>query len=165
MRHAILATLMLATGLSLPLIQHEPQTFTPIVRVRSTEGLYITLVQSRADKRGACNARVGSFIDALGDSCPTCTIETSECATKLEGMDMALAEGKRLPIFTVSAGELRVGLLGPPHTVRAECEVMATQFVLSGLKTATCVAPSFETTTVAAESPNFPEPAVTKTVR
>jgi hypothetical protein len=145
MKYAILAALMFVAGLSLPLIQHEPQSYIPLVRVRSTEGLYITLVQARADRRSACNDRVAAFLTELGDSCPTCTVEASECATKLEGMDMALADGKALPIFTVAAEDIRVGLLGPPSTVRAECEVMASQFVMNGMKTAACVAPSYET--------------------
>jgi hypothetical protein len=46
-----------------------------------------------------------------------------------------------MPIYTISAEGIRVGLLGPPRSVRAECEAMASQFLKSGLQSASCVAP------------------------
>jgi hypothetical protein len=140
MRYVLLALLLFAVGVTVAMLERDTQAFTPIVRVRSIDGLYITLVQPRTAKRSACAAVVERFEQALAQTCATCTIESTDCATRLEGIDQALAAGEGVPVFTVSAQGMRVGLLGPPPSVKAECEAMASQFVRSGVK-ASCVSP------------------------
>jgi hypothetical protein len=142
MKYLILSILLFVAGVTLAFVERQEQIFTPIVRVRSADGLYITLVQPRTLRRSACNAMVEGFKKALDGACPTCAVESSDCATKLEGIDRALADGERLPIYTVAAEGMRIGVVGPPHVVRVACEGMAVQFVANGAKTASCVEPA-----------------------
>lgn len=140
MRYALLALLLFAAGIAAGLL-HRPPDYAPIARVRSPDGLFITLVQPRSTRRSACTRVLERFEAALAQSCPGCALESAGCATRLDGLDRSLAAGERVPIFTISAGPLRVGLLGPPASVRAECEAMAGQFVRSGVASAICVPP------------------------
>jgi hypothetical protein len=141
MKYAVLAVLLFIGGVTLAFVERQDQTFTPIVRVRSADGLYITLVQPRTSRRSACSATVDVFVKALDGTCATCAVESTDCATRLEGIDRALAAGERLPIYTVSAEGMRIGVVGPPHVVLSACEGMASQFVANGVKAATCIAP------------------------
>jgi hypothetical protein len=142
MKYAILAALLFVGGITLAYVEKKDETFIPIVRVRSIEGLYITLVQPRMARRSYCQATVDGFIKALDGACASCAVESTDCATRLEGIDKALANGDRLPIYTVLAEGMRVSVVGPPHAVRAACEGMATHLVMNGWKMATCVTPS-----------------------
>ena len=141
MRYVVLAGLMFLLGGLLMTFEGDSTSFTPVVRVRSTDGLYMTLVQPRTSKRSACNATIDGFVKALDGTCATCAVESTDCATRLEGIDRALAAGERLPIYTVSAEGMRIGVVGPPHVVLSACEGMASQFVAHGVKAATCIAP------------------------
>jgi hypothetical protein len=142
MKYVVLATLLFVGGVTLAYVERQEQIFTPIVRVRSAEGLYFTLVQPRTSRRSICRETVDGFVKALDAACATCAVESSDCATKLEGIDRSLADGKNLPIYTVAAEGMRIGVVGPPSVVQAACEGMAGQLVASGVKVAHCVAPA-----------------------
>jgi hypothetical protein len=142
MKYAILAILLFIGGITLAYVERQDQAFTPIVRVRSAEGLFITLVQPPTSRRSSCSNTVDTFTKALNVACPTCAVESRDCATRLGGIDKALADGQRLPIYTVAAEGVRIGVVGPPNAVRAACEEMAIQFVTGGSKTAACMAPA-----------------------
>lgn len=141
MRHLLLALLLLGVAALFVHLERDRQAFTALIRVRSADGLYLTLVQPATKRRSTCSAVLERFERALKPACAGCTVESAACQTALAGMDRALAAGERLPIYTIDAGAIRVGLLGPPRSVQAECEAMARQFVRSGLASAACVAP------------------------
>ena len=140
MRHALLALALFAAGVLLAAHQRSGEEYAPIARVRSADGLFITLVQPKTTRRSDCAVSLERFESALARSCPRCTLESAECGTRLEGIDRLLAGGERVPIFTIAAGGIRVGLVGPPGRVEAECRAMAGQFVRSGVGAA-CVNP------------------------
>jgi hypothetical protein len=140
-RYAALALVLLLAGVALWHFEREREIYTPIARLRSSDGLYMTIVQPGTARRSGCAAVLARFQEALKSTCPLCAVESAGCATDLGGIDRALARGERLPIYTISAQGIRVGLLGPPRSVHAECEAMASQFLRSGLQSASCVAP------------------------
>jgi hypothetical protein len=142
MKYAALAFSFFVAAVALWYVERDSEDYTPIVRVRSTDGLYITLLQARTAHRSGCTALLEHFQDSLPRTCAHCAVESSTCATSLEGIDRALAHGEPVPIYTVSASGIRAGLLGPPASARAECEAMATQLMRSGIQWAACVAPS-----------------------
>lgn len=140
MRYALLALLLFAAGIAAGMLHPAPD-YAPVARVRSPDGLFITLVQPRSARRSACAKVLERFEAALARSCPGCALESADCASRLEGLDRSLAAGEPVPIFTILAGPLRVGLLGPPASVRAECEAMASEFARGGIAGAACVPP------------------------
>ena len=142
MRYIVLATLLFFVGVGLTQIERHEVSFTPLVRLRTTDGMFVTVIQPPSTKRATCSDAINRFIDHLGRSCAVCFVESSECATELKGLDRALAMDESLPLYRVSGQGLRIGILGPPSAVRAQCEVMASQMAKLGVRDAACTAPS-----------------------
>ena len=141
MRYGLLALALLAAAVALWQAEHEREQYTPIVRIRSSDGLFMTMIQKSTARQSSCAAMLDRFEAALRATCPICAVESTGCAIVLEGIEQALARGERMPIYTISAEGIRVGLLGPPRSVQAECEAMAREFMRNGLPSASCVAP------------------------
>ena len=142
MKYFVLTTLMFIAGIALTRIEREPHTFTPVVRVRTANGLFFTLLQHEVPTKSSCTTAVEGMVGGFDNTCPTCTVESVECATKLEGIEAALARRKPVPLYVVSSDEIRIGILGPPASVQAQCEKMATVMHNGGVKSATCLPPS-----------------------
>jgi hypothetical protein len=141
MRYFVFSLLMFAAGVALTQVDREPQAFTPLVRVRTTDGLFITFLQRGGFNRSSCNQSIETFARVVKESCAPCMIESTGCSSQLEGMDRALANDEHLPLFTVSADDFRIAIVGPPHSVQAECGEIAAQMVKKGLKNAGCHSP------------------------
>jgi hypothetical protein len=141
MRYFVFSLLMFAAGVALTQADREPQAFTPVVRVRTTDGLFVTFVQRGVFKRSSCNLSVETFSRVVKDACSRCTIESAGCASQLEGMDRALANDEPLPVYTVSANDVRIAIVGPLNSVQAECGEMAAQMVTKGIQNADCHIP------------------------
>ena len=141
MKYVALAVVMLLAGLGLMHIEREPRLFTPLVRVRTTDGLFITYVHRSPVNHGICEKTVKAFTDVTEKSCPACVVESTACSQKLEGLDGALARNERVPLYTVDGDVFRVSMVGPPQAVLAECREMASQMLSKGIKTAACNVP------------------------
>ena len=144
MKYLVLAVILFLIGVGLTQMEREDRIFTPVVRLRTTDGLFVTLIQDANPKRNACRQAIDRLVESLGSTCAVCSIESTDCATRLEGVDCALANNESVPMYTVRAEGIRIAMLGPPLAVRAECEVMAAQMVQLGLKSATCGAPQLQ---------------------
>ena len=141
MRYLVLAILLFACGASLTQIRvEEEQEYVPVVRTRTTQGMFLTLLHERVKDRRVCQQTVDRFAGVLR-ACATCTIESMECATELVGIDKAMAEGQPIPLYIVAGEGVRISLVGPRRKVRPECESIADQMVLNGLKSAACIYP------------------------
>jgi len=142
MKYFVLALLLFLLGLLVSTFEPQPDPSYPLVRLRTEDGFFITLVQHRVQSAKLCREAVDAFVATLGKACATCTVESEECTLELRGLDKALAEGARLPIYRVTAQELSIALIGPPEKVRARCERMASGLVTQGMKSASCVFPN-----------------------
>lgn len=141
MRYLVLALLLFACGAGLTRLKIEDdQAYVPVVRTRTTDGMFLTLVHERVNDRRACRKTIDRFAGLLRP-CAACTIESAECATELSGVDKAIAEGRPVPLYTVAAEGVRISLVGPPNLVKSECDSIAGHMVLSGLKSAACIYP------------------------
>jgi hypothetical protein len=140
-KYLVLAILLFACGAGLTQLRVEDeQTYVPVVRTRTAEGLFLTLLHVRVTNQKACQQTVARFA-ALLRPCASCTIESSECATELAGIDKAISEGRPVPLYMVAAEGVRISLVGPPSIIKSECESIAGHMVLNGLKSAACVYP------------------------
>jgi hypothetical protein len=141
MKYLVLAILLFACGAGLTQMRVEDeQAYVPVVRTRTAEGMFLTLLHERVTNQRACQQTVERFA-ALLRPCASCTIESRECATELAGVDKAVAEGRPVPLYTVAAEGVRISLVGPPSIVKSECESIAGHMVLNGLKSAACIYP------------------------
>jgi hypothetical protein len=141
MRYYVLALLMFALGALATTFKGDARPYTAVVRLRTADGFFITVVHSRAPTEKRCGERVDAFVKPLATACPTCTLESAECTRDLAGIDRALADGVDVPLYRVSAPGVTLGLVGPPSRVRDLCERIAEAMVGQGMKTASCVFP------------------------
>ncbi len=141
MKYLVLAAILFVVGIALTQLERESNVFTPLIRIRTESGLFLTMVQSQTTKRSACTEAVEQMVRAFTKVCAACFVESTECATKLVGVDRALSANDRLPVYTITGEGFRIGILGPPSTVQAQCETMASRMVQSGLKRTACVPP------------------------
>ena len=142
MKYFVLALLLFLLGLLVSTFEPPLEHYYPVVRLRTADGFFMTLVQNRVAGIKPCQEATEVFIETLAKSCATCDVESKECARELRGIDKALAEHRPLPIYRVSAQGLDIAVIGPPATVRARCERMADGFVARGMKSASCLFPS-----------------------
>lgn len=142
MKYLVLATVLFLVGVGLTQIERPHQSFSPLVRVRTENGLFMTLVQKQVPGKTLCDAVVDKVVEQFGRTCPTCTVESTDCASKLEGIDQALALNQPVPVYVVSSDDIRIGILGPPNSVQARCEGMASFMLRAGVKSAACVPPA-----------------------
>ena len=141
MKYLVLAILLFACGAGLTQLRVEDDhAYVPVVRTRTTDGMFLTLLHEQVTDRRVCQQTVERFAGLLR-SCATCTVESMECAAGLAGIDKAVAEDRPVPLYTVAAERVRISIVGPPNSVQSECESIAGHMVLNGLKTAACVYP------------------------
>jgi hypothetical protein len=140
-RYLVLASLLFVMGLAITKLRNDPDIYTPVVRVRTDNGFFMTLIQREATEKSACTQAVDELLKEFGKACPTCNVESTDCSARLTGIDQALAHKDPLPLYVISSNEIRIALLGPPAMLEAQCEAMAMQMAKFGLKSARCVAP------------------------
>jgi len=142
MKYFVLAFLLFLLGLLVSTFEPPPERYHPVARLRTADGFFMTFVQDRVEGAKLCREALDAFVETLGKSCPSCDIESQECATTLRGIDKALAERAPLPIYRVTTPQLGIALIGPPAKVRSRCERMADGLVARGMKSASCVFPN-----------------------
>ena len=141
MRYLVLAGLMFVLGLLVVSLDAPERTYVPVVRLRTSDGFFITAVQTRTHDRRKCNEANERFLGPIERQCPTCVVESRDCGEPLHGFEKALASGAPVPLYTVSARGIRLALVGPPGGAKSSCEAIARQLVSSGVPTAACVFP------------------------
>jgi hypothetical protein len=142
-KYLVLAVLLFIAGVALTQLNVEDEAFLPVVRVRTEGGAFITIVHNRRSAKRSCQETVKRLVVNLR-ACPDCAIESQGCATNLTGLEKALADGKPLPVYSVSAIDVRVSIIGPPAYVRADCEGLARQIALAGVPSV-CIHPEVGT--------------------
>ena len=142
MKYFVFALLMFIAGLALTAIERDTPELRPIVRMRTTTGLFITVAMRQPVKRSMCVEGLAAFERTLTPLCPVCVIESSDCLQSFDGIENALVRNEPLPIYTVDSDAFRIALVGPTSAVAAECNEMASEMVRRGAKMAACRAPA-----------------------
>jgi hypothetical protein len=117
------------------------QIYHPVVRLSSPDGLVYTAVQDAKVERQACGAANTRFLAPVKKGCKDCRIIAARCERQLEGMELALSEGKKLPHHQILGPGVRMAIAGPAEFARASCEHIVGEMRRSGLR-GTCVYPS-----------------------
>ena len=64
-----------------------------MVRLRTSDGFFITAVQARTHDRRQCDEANERFLAPIRRGCPTCVVESVDCDGPLHGFEKALASG------------------------------------------------------------------------
>src|SRR4051812_1952967 len=112
MRYFVLALLLLSLAIGLVVFNRDETVYIPIARWRNTEGVFATAVQKATTSRRSCRESVEQLARTLSAQCPDCAIET-QCITDPAGIELALAKGREIPVYTVVSKSVRLALVGP----------------------------------------------------
>ena len=141
MKQALIALVLIAVGSWLAHLHVSSQTYYPVVRVTSTDGIVYTTVQNEVSERRACGAANDRFLKPIKEMCKECQVVFARCERKLEGLEAALAAGGAVPHYTVFAPSLRIAVDGPAAAAKATCDFIAGDMVKRGLRSAACLYP------------------------
>jgi hypothetical protein len=117
------------------------QSYHPVVRLSSPDGLVYTAVQDARQERQACGAANDRFLDPVKLLCKQCKVEIARCERQLEGFELAVYESRKVPNYVVSGPGVRMAIAGPPATAKASCDQIVSEMVRSG-RSAACLSPS-----------------------
>jgi len=141
-KYAIIAVVLLAASAWIAHLHVVSQSYHPVVRLESPEGLTYTAVQDPQQERQACGAANDRFLSPIKKSCAQCRVVLARCERQLEGLELEVHEGRALPHYLVSGPGVRMAIEGQVAAARASCQQIAAEMVRSGLRNAACVPPA-----------------------
>lgn len=141
-RNAAIAVVLVAVTAWLAHLHVVAQTYHPVVQLASPDGLTYTAVQEAKHERRECGAANDRFLGPVRQGCKGCRIVVARCERELEGLELALYEGRKIPHHVVRGPGVRMAIEGPEAAARASCEQIAGQMVRGGLPLAACLLPT-----------------------
>ena len=141
-RNVVIGAVLIGVSAWLAHLHVVSQTYHPVVRLASPDGLTYTAVQDARHERQACGAANDRFLDPVKKGCKDCKVVIARCERELESFELAVHERRRIPHHVVSGPGVRMAIAGPEATARASCEQIVRYMVRSGLSSAACVYPS-----------------------
>jgi hypothetical protein len=117
------------------------QSYHPVVRLASPDGLIYTAVQDAKHERQECGAANDRFLAPVKENCKDCQVVIARCERQLEGLELDIYERKQLVQYLVQGPGVRMAIAGPQREAQASCEQIARQLVRNGLRRAACVQP------------------------
>jgi hypothetical protein len=117
------------------------QSYHPVVRLASPDGLVYTAVQDAKHERQECGAANDRFLAPVKKTCKDCQVVIARCQRALEGFELEIYERRQLKQYLVQGPGVRMAIAGPPRKAQASCEQIAQQMVRNGLRQAACVQP------------------------
>ena len=141
-RNAIIGAALIAVSAWLAHLHVVAQTYHPVVRLASPDGLVYTAVQDATHERQACGAANERFLDPVKQACKRCEVVIARCERQLDGFELDVYRGKAILVHTVQGPGVRMAIEGPQPAAKASCEQIANQLAKSGVRASGCVHPS-----------------------
>jgi len=141
-RNAAIAAVLIAVSAWLAHLHVESQSYHPVVHLASPDGLTYIAVQDAKHERQECGAANDRFLEPVREGCKDCKVVIARCERELEGFELEVHAGRRIPQHLVSGPGVRMAIEGPAATAKKSCELIATQMLRSGLRSAACVHPA-----------------------
>jgi len=141
MKQVLIALILLAAGSLLAHMHIVTQTYHPVTRVSSPEGLVFTAVQAATRERSDCGAANERFLTPVKNLCTQCKEMVARCDRELEAFERSVFQDKASGHYQVSAQGLHLAIEGPNEAARASCELMAGTLKKMGVASAACLFP------------------------
>ena len=141
MKQVVIAVLLVAAGAVLAHMHVAGQTYFPVVHVTTPEGLKYTAVFDRTDERRACGEKNDKFIAPFKSMCKECAVVLARCERQLDGMELAMSEGREIGKHRVQAPGLRVAIDGPEKIAGPGCDYIAKGLTAQGMHAVACIHP------------------------
>ena len=138
MRDILIAIALIAGAAVLARYHIASQTYYPVARVSSPEGIaYLAVLEAAADAE-ACSAANERFLKPFRHSCEQCKVVYAHCTRELEGIEAQLHEGTLVAHPEVDAPGLRMAVLGEADAAQRTCDYIAADMVKRGIRSAAC---------------------------
>ena len=144
-REIAIAAVLVAVGIAGAWLAHIhviSQSYHPVVRLSSPDGLTYIAVQDAREERQACGKANDRFLRPVKAGCKECEVVIARCERSLEGVELDLYEGRQIPHYMVKGPGMRMAIQGPAAAAKASCELIAREMVRSGLRVAACLSPN-----------------------
>lgn len=141
-RNIAVAVVLVVVSAWLAHLHVVSQSYHPVVRLASPDGLVYTAVQDARQERQACGAANDRFLGPVKRTCKDCKVVIARCERQLEGFELAVHERRQLPHHVVHGPGLRMAIAGPPQHAKASCEHIVGHMLRSGVRSAACVSPT-----------------------
>jgi hypothetical protein len=140
-RNVAIAAVLIGVSAWLAHLHVVAQSYHPVVRLSSPDGLVYTAVLDARQERQACGAANDRLLNPVKQGCKQCKVEMARCERQLEGLELAVYERRKIPHHVVSGPGVRMAIAGPTEIAKATCDQIASLMVRSGLSAA-CLSPS-----------------------
>jgi hypothetical protein len=137
----LIAVVLIAAASVLAHMHVVTQSYHPVTRIASPEGLVFTAVQDAKKERRDCGQANERFLAPIKAQCKGCRVQIARCERELEPFERSIYQGEALRLHQVFAVGVRLAIDGPPELARASCELMAQELVKRGARTAHCLLP------------------------
>lgn len=140
MKQLLLTSVLAIALVVLAQMYVDGQTYTPVVRLASPDGMTFTTVQDTTSERTACGAANDRFLQPIKQSCKDCEIVFARCERDYADVQSALSDIAGVPHHQVRAPGIRVHITGPEAPAKFTCEYIAHDMAKRGLYSS-CVSP------------------------
>jgi hypothetical protein len=141
-KQATILFLLALGGLWLAHLHVTAQTYHPVVRMTSSDGLAYTVLLDPTAQRLACGEANRRFIQPVTAACKECEVVFARCERRLEGLELALRRQDPIPHYIVTSPGVRIAVIGPAPDARSRCDSIAGDVLRRGVRRALCVHPS-----------------------
>jgi hypothetical protein len=141
-KQATILFLLALGGLWLAHLHVTAQTYHPVVRMTSSDGLVYTALLDATAERRTCGEANRRFIQPVTAACKECQVVFARCERQLEGLELALSRRDPIPHYFVSSPGVRLAVIGPAPAARSTCDSIAGDILRRGVRRASCVHPS-----------------------
>jgi hypothetical protein len=138
-KKALTALLLIGAASALAHLHVTAQSYYPVVRVSSPDGLVFTAVHEATSERGVCAAANERFLAPLKTMCSECRVVAARCERELQGVEAALSDGKSIPHHRIFAPGVQVAIAGPEQAASWSCGQIARSGSEQGVR---CVPPA-----------------------
>lgn len=142
MKQALIAVVLVGVAAVLAHMHVVSQTYHPVTRVASPDGLVFTVVQNPTTERRTCGAANDRFLLPIKSQCSECKVVLARCERELEPFEVEIFEGKAAGQHQVLSPGMRMTIDGPQHLARTGCEALAAQLLRNGYRRSRCLPPT-----------------------
>lgn len=125
LKQTIIAVVLVGTASVLAHLYAVAQSYYPVVRVQTPEGLVVTAVHEPTSERGACAAANERFLAPFKSMCTDCRVIAARCERETADIGAQLLGAAAAAQHRVVAPGLQMAIDGPDAAVKLTCEEIA----------------------------------------
>ena len=142
LKRTIAAVLLVCAASVFAHLHVAAQTYYPVVRVQSPEGLTFIAVHEPTGERAACGEANDRFLAPFKTMCKECRVVAARCARDLQGIEVGLRDGSPMAHHRVLAPGLSVAIAGAQESASLGCRDIVRKLAAEGIPSVACLPPT-----------------------